>query len=315
MVFLRGAHESRDGWMPTMRMSMSNIQLRTCVSLLSACIVCIGLFPRVGFASPPSDPVQEVVLRVPGMTESFTMVLCPEAIVETEDGFIEIPSMYVLSTEVTWDLYDIFVYKLDEPEAGTLADAITRPSKPYVPPDRGFGHEGYPAIGMTQIAAQKFCDWLSLKSGLQIRLPNQAEWSYLATAGQASDFCCGIDEDSLSKVGWHSHNSEHSTHPVAQLEPNAFGLFDMHGNAAEWVTSESRKPLAFGGGYRDTAMDCTANSFQRQKSSWNQSDPQIPKSQWWLADCSWVGIRFVVESDTVDLQTLEGLKNDTDESD
>lgn len=249
------------------------------------------------------------------MTESFTMILCPGASVDTDKGLIEIQEMYVLSTEVTWNLYDIFVYKLDESEEGSTADAITRPSKPYVPPDRGFGHEGFPAIGMTHRAAEQFCEWLSLKSGLEIRLLTQAEWSYLATAGQGGDYCCGIDEESLVDSGWFLQNSEHGTHPVGQLKSNSYGLFDMHGNAAEWVTSESRKPLAYGGGYRDSAEKCTASSYQRQTSSWNQSDPQIPKSQWWLADCYWVGFRFVVESESVDQRTLEGLKNVINETD
>lgn len=260
-------------------------------------------------ASQPSVQLEEIELRVPGMTESFTMILCPGASVETDEGLTDIAEMYVLCTEVTWDLYDIFVYKLDEPEEGITADGITRPSKPYVPPDRGFGHEGYPAIGMTHQAAEQFCAWLSLKSGLEIRLPTHAEWSYLAAAGQGGEFCCGIEEESLVDAGWFLQNSEHSTHPVGQLEPNSFGLFDMHGNAAEWVTSASRKPLAYGGGYRDTAENCTARSFQRQTNSWNQSDPQIPKSQWWLSDCSWVGFRFVVESESIDQTTLEGLQD------
>jgi len=249
------------------------------------------------------------------MTESFSLVLCPESTIETESGLVDVPALYVLSTEVTWDLYDIYVYKLDEPEAGSDADAISRPSKPYVPPDRGFGHEGYPAIGMTFLAAKGFCDWLSIKSGLEIRLPSRAEWTYLATGGEDGDFCCGTNEDSLDLVGWHSDNSEHSTHPVGLLAANNFGLFDMHGNTAEWVSSDTRKPIAFGGGYRDSANDCAGTSFQKQVSSWNQSDPQIPKSQWWLADCSWVGFRFVIEADGIDQQLLEGLQNVINESD
>lgn len=272
--------------------------------------------PLRGQTVQAADPeLEQIHLRVPGMTEPFTMVLCPGSSVETKDGTIQIPSMYVLRTEVTWDLYDIFVYKLDEPEEGSSADAVSRPSKPYVPPDRGFGHDGYPAIGMTQQAAKSFCEWLSLKSGLQVRLPTKAEWTYLATSGQERAYCCEMDASSLADAAWFRENAEHTTHPVAQLVPNAFGLFDIHGNAAEWVISESRKPIAMGGGYRDTAEDCTAESSQRQHSSWNQSDPQIPKSQWWLADCSWVGFRFVVDASSIDQATLEGLRHVDTESD
>ncbi len=254
-------------------------------------------------------------MRVPGMTESFTIVLCPEATIEHEDRAVSIPALYVLTTEVTWDLYDIYMYRLDEPEEGSGADAISRPSKPYVPPDRGFGHDAYPAIGMTRQAAEGFCNWLGTKTGLEIRLPSQDEWTYLALSGEDGSFCCGTDAESLDSIAWFADNAEQSTHPVGLKVPNSFGLYDTHGNAAEWVMSQTRRPIAFGGGYRDSANDCTGESFQKQTSSWNQSDPQIPKSQWWLADCSWVGFRFVIEADGVNQQTLEGLKNVTNQTD
>jgi formylglycine-generating enzyme required for sulfatase activity len=252
---------------------------------------------------------EQVVIRVPGMTESFTLVLCPEATIVQEDGSVSIPSLYVLSTEVVWDLYDIYVYKLDESEEDSDADAISRPSKPYVPPDRGFGHDGYPAIGMTRQAAEGFCSWLAIKTGLSIRLPTQTEWTYLALAGESGDFCCGVDLTSLDQIAWFAENADRSTHPVGEKAPNLFGLYDMHGNAAEWVMSDTRKPIAYGGGFLDSADESTAVSFQKQTSSWNQSDPQIPKSQWWLADCSWVGFRFVVEAESVDPEILKGLLN------
>ena len=218
--------------------------------------------------------------------------------------------MWALTTEVTWDLYDIYVYELDEPEEPTGVDAVSRPSKPYVPPDRGFGHDGYPAIGMTRKAAEGFCGWLSLKTGLDVRLPTQIEWVYLASGGTDDPFCCGVSIDTLDQVAWYQNNSAHTTHPVGQKKPNAFGLHDVHGNAAEWVMTDTRRPYAMGGGYRDSAEDSTATSAQRQVSAWNQSDPQIPKSQWWLADCSWVGFRFVVNATEASETRLEELRHE-----
>lgn len=267
----------------------------------------MGVVPLFGVGSEYTTEESTLELRVPGMTETFTIALCPGATIETETGPVEIPSLYVLTTELTWDLYDIYVYKLDEPEEDTKADAISRPSKPYVPPDRGFGHDGYPAIGMTRHAAQGFCEWLSLKSGLEVRLPSADEWSYLASP-DASD-------EPLDKIAWFADNAEHTTHPVSKKQPNRFGLFDMQGNAAEWVMTDTRKPIAYGGSYRDDAESCTVQSSQKEVSAWNQSDPQIPKSKWWLADCSWVGFRFVIDAKSVDPRTLEELMHVADETD
>lgn len=130
---------------------------------------------------------------------------------------------------------------------------------------------------------------------------------YFALAGADQEYCCDTDQHSLGHIAWFEENSERTTHPVGLKDPNGFGLFDVHGNAAEWVVTDSRKPIAMGGSYRDSAADCTASSEQKQHRSWNTSDPQIPKSSWWLADCSWVGFRFVIETDTIDHSILKEL--------
>lgn len=220
-------------------------------------------------------------VRVPNTTVSFEMVRTPAA----EDG--SVPAMWVLKTEVPWELYDIFVYRLDKSEGETDADGVARPSKPYVPPDRGFGHDGYPAMGMTRQAAEGFCVWLSEATGTSYRLPTEAEWVHVASPGASSD-------DSMA---WTSANAEFTTHPVGKKRANEFGLHDMVGNVAEWVMSDDRRPVAMGGSYLDEPENCSPESKQQQERGWNASDPQIPKSQWWLADCSWVGFRFVSEDE------------------
>lgn len=249
---------------------------------------------------------------MPGTTVPFELVRSPlgQLTRTDKDETTKIHSMWVLNTEVTWDLYDIYVYELDQPDGSSPADALSRPSKPYVPPDRGFGHDGYPAIGMTRQAAEGFCEWLALITDLEVRLPTQHEWIYLASAGSESPYCCDVTMETLDDVAWYADNSEHTTHPVAQKRPNAFGLYDIHGNAAEWVITDTRKPYAMGGGYRDSAEDSTTTSSQRQVSSWNQSDPQIPKSQWWLADCSWVGFRFVIDATEEHTTRLKELRHE-----
>ena len=228
-------------------------------------------------------------VRVPGTTVEFELVACPPGEGVTADGSeVEIGPLWVLPTEVTWDLYDIFVFALDEAEAGPL-DAVSRPSKPYVPPDRGYGHAGYPAIGMTRHGAEAFCTWLSARTGIGARLPTPVEWMHLASAGSEPE------SEELGAIAWFDENTDNTTEPVGRKLPNAFGLYDTLGNAAEYVVTDTRKPIAMGGSFHDPVDSCTVASSQKQHSSWNTSDPQIPKSRWWLADCGWVGFRFVVE--------------------
>lgn len=110
----------------------------------------------------------------------------------------------------------------------------------------------YPVESVTWFDALEFCNLLSEKHGYRkcyadidgsptvdpsadgYRLPTEAEWEYACKAGTSTAYYTGGGNANLARAGWYSGNADGTTHPVGQLEPNAFDLYDMHGNVFEW---------------------------------------------------------------------------------
>ena len=231
-----------------------------------------------------------------------------------------IEPFWMASRETTWSEYEQFMYKemefaaVDQKQANpyinATADAIARPTKPYVEMSFGMGKSGFPAISMTHFAAMTYCKWLSAKTGRFYRLPTEAEWEYACRAGTTTKYSFGDDEAKLGEYAWYFANSESKYQPVGTKKPNPWGLFDMHGNVAEWVLdayvtnyTDAKIPftpgvreyphVARGGSWDDEAESLRSAARRSSNPDWKMRDPQLPKSRWYLTDAQFLGFRVV----------------------
>jgi formylglycine-generating enzyme required for sulfatase activity len=130
---------------------------------------------------------------------------------------------------------------------------------------KGSGTDEHPVLYVNWTDARLFCDWLSSKEGKKYRLPTEAEWEYSCRAGSRTRFGFGNDDKDLAQFAWYNANSEVKAHPVGQKKPNAWGLFDMHGNALEWCEDQYDETdyyyrVARGGAFFYTPRFCRAAS-------------------------------------------------------
>lgn len=278
----------------------------------------------------PGTKASYAMQPIPG--GEFVMGSLPEGrhtkIDEQPAHHVRLDPFWIGKYEVTWNEYTAFVFDdIERRQAsppsrdGKLdpksADAVSHPSLPYMDMDFGMGKNGYPAIAMTQHAANKYCQWLSAKTGHFYRLPTEAEWEYAARAGGSNVWFFGDDESKLGDYAWFEDNSDFKYQKVGRKLPNAWGLHDVLGNVSEWVLDQygdgfyrlcdERGTVAMpwnkatrpyphsvrGGSWRDKAQDvrCAVRGYSTP--DWKMADPQMPKSLFWFRSCDFVGFRIV----------------------
>jgi len=96
-----------------------------------------------------------------------------------------------------------------------------------------FKGDNLPVENVSWDDAKEFCLRLSQMTGKEYRLPTEAEWEYACRARTTGHFAGDLDA-----MAWYSKNSNFKTHTVGRKQPNAFGLFDMQGNVAEWCEDD-----------------------------------------------------------------------------
>jgi formylglycine-generating enzyme required for sulfatase activity len=146
---------------------------------------------------------------------------------------------------------------------------------------------------------QKFLRKLQEKvPGQTFRLPTEAEWEYACRAGSTTMYCYGSHADGLGEYAWCDSNSGRTTHPVGEKKPNAWGLYDMHGNVMEWC--QDLYGAYESGAVTDPVGPPSGLNRVMRGGSWNRSaticrsvDRRNPSSTTRLNDG---GLRVVVEA-------------------
>jgi sulfatase modifying factor 1 len=234
---------------------------------------------------------------------------------------VKLDPFFMSTYEVTWDIYEPFLYKDYETTQSIGAvpanvDAVTRPTKPYLDMTFGMGKENHPALAMTHYNAIQFCKWLYARTGVFYRLPTEAEWEYASRAGNTTEYAFGDDPSKLDEYAWYKSSSESKTHQVGLKKANQWGIYDMYGNVAEWTYDQykadfyatvkgdkANNPVAVpdklysnvirGGSYDDQAKELRSAARLASDPVWKQLDPQIPKSNWWFPEAPFIGMRLV----------------------
>lgn len=315
---------------------------------LLACIV--GLSARRSSMAAEAVDFEPYRRTIPGSEVAFEMAPIPggafrlgspDGEPDRSDGEgpqaeVRVEPFWMGKHEVTWAEYRQFMalasifekfddLNLRQVKDKHAIDAVTAPSRLY---DSSFTYAAgdgprQPAVAMSQFAAKQYTKWLSLLTGEFYRLPTEAEWEYACRAGTTTAYNFGDDPAQLGDYAWHYENADDQTHDVGGKKPNAWGLFDMHGNASEWVLDEYRddwyaslaskggavgaadavcwpkklypRVLRGGSWFVDPPECRSASRRASDDDAWRSYDPNSPKSPWWFAsdESQDVGFRLV----------------------
>ena len=249
-------------------------------------VVAILLFSQFGkwrgYARPDqADPPGDTLVQncpIPGTALEVSMVKVPARTGTSRSGCPSMRSAGIITTSSSMNSTSPSM-RMWMPSQDPLVAIHLRRS--------WLGSCRLPRVERVPQGALAFCQWLSASTGTTWRLPTIDEWRIACELGD-------IDPEKASEHAWLKSNGKRRTHKLA-TRSDALGLHDLHGNVAEWCRMEKGKDefVLAGTCYLDDRIDC--DMFREPVPQWNDTDPQIPKSIWWLADAPFAGFRIVCD--------------------
>jgi len=219
---------------------------------------------NLGGSDAPAGDGPEVTLELPGgVTMKLLLIPPPEFLTGAPDGGEDGGTaaqheatvgrrFYLAQTEVTQAQWEAVMH-----------------TRPWAGQSRARAGPQYPATHVSWSEAVRFCRALSRIAYRTVHLPTEAQWEYACRAGGSGSYCFGDDEARLGEYAWWRSNTadanEAYAHAVAGRKPNAWGLYDMHGNVWEWCADpdgdESPERAAIrGGSWSAAARFCRSSS-------------------------------------------------------
>lgn len=194
--------------------------------------------------------------------------------------FISLPTYYIAQFPVTQNIWEIVMgYNISRFKYKELRHPIYSIDK---------GH--YPVENISYDEANEFVRRLSKMTNIQFDLPTEEEWEYAARGGQKSKHYRYAGSNNIDDVAWYRNNSEGSTHPVGEKQPNELGLYDMCGNVWEWTKTPAHSYA--------TNIEPDGNIFIRRGGSWWHEDKNCRVSRRYESHhtkrTSGLGLRVVI---------------------
>lgn len=299
--------------------------------------------PEITSVAIPESSLELSLAYVPG---GMFLMGSPE----TGQHDVHVDPFWMSQHEITWNLYNQFLeadiqelrrevyktfYNVDIETADAVSaptwteemlemlrasdvpsDVISTPSPSWGDLSGGMGTDGFPTVNITHYAAMMFTKWLTIKTGEFYRLPTEAEWEFACRAGETGNYLPNLSSDLIDHKAWHRGNSDRSYHRIGSKQANAFGIYDLLGNVAEWTLDQYHpdyfaqleespavnpwfKPdqlyprAVRGGSWMDNPEEISCLQRRGSDPSWKRNDPQLPKSLWWHTNAFHIGFRVI----------------------